>query len=123
MSKLTIAALVAAASVLAACGGGSNSDFKAEVVKRCEKDGGKMNGTAVDCACSADVMDAELDSDTKKLLVAMARAEGIEDPAKQKEAMKEAGFDPDNPEEMMKLLEKMTALAPVETKVIEKCKK
>ncbi len=98
--KIAALAAVAAALGLSACGG---SEFKSKMTAMCEKEGGKIPGAGtVDCACAANVMDAELPSDLKDFFIKMADAQ--EDPAKAADAMKD--MDPkDLADKMQKLQE------------------
>lgn len=115
-------AAIALAAGLGACGGGGG-EFEAKMKEACEKDGGKLpGGAAADCACAAKVMDAELDADTKKFMVAMMAVQ--DDPAKAEAALKDAGLDPAKPEEYTKKMQDMgTKMEAVIKKVEEQCKK
>jgi len=103
---------------LAACGGGG--DFKAKMTEACNKDKAKFAGPDGDCPCAIDVMDAELDDETKKLIVAALVVQ--EDPSKAKQAMQDAGID--DPKEMADKMRGIGAkMEALESKINDKCKK
>lgn len=111
-----LAALVMTAG-LAACGGGGadSSEFKTKFMAECQKSPEAAGGA--DCACAVDIMDKELDDQTKKVFLIMLDPELQKDPTKAQAALKSAGL---TEQDMMGLIGKIT---PVMQKVEKECKK
>ena len=105
----TVAIVAFGALTLAACGG--SSDFKAKVQAQCEK----TDKESTDCACAADILDKELDSKTKDVMLAVLQA--MESGGKQDEALKAAGVSEEEATKMM------IATMPIMQKAQESCKK
>lgn len=112
LRKLAAFAVVAAALGLSACGG---SGFKSKVTEVCEKEGGKMmpGAGAVDCACAANIMDAELPGDVKDFFLKMLEIK--DDPSKAKDI---------DQAEMMEKLQKLQEVGDkMNERILKECKK
>ncbi|MFT3808714.1 MAG: hypothetical protein QM698_02225 [Micropepsaceae bacterium] len=110
MKKLGAAiAVMAFGGIVAACGG--SGDFKAKIQAQCEK-----TDKTTDCACAADILDKELDSKTKDVMLTVLKAMEADD-ANQEEALKAAGISEEDAAKMM------IAAMPVMQKAQETCKK
>ncbi len=121
---MALAALVLAAGFSAQAEDAAPTDLKSRIAAACAAEGGKVDDAVVDCACAADVADAELTAEQKAMLEASMASAEEKDPAKQMEILKQAGLDPDKPEEMQKKMEELeTAMKTLDAKITEKCTK
>ena len=109
-----LAAIILAAG-LSACGGGTSSEFKTKFMAECQKSPEASGGA--DCACAVDIMDKDLDDQTKKVFLIMLDPELQKDPTKAKAAIEGAGL---TQEQMMGLMSK---ISPVMEKVSKECTK